>query len=340
MDEMDGLIGMFFSLRVRPVARTQEERGWKCFLQGNLLGSVPMPPEASPGVDVGVERDSVRAAIAKRYGESGGERYGITAERFQQMVAAVVVRYAKEAGEAEQVDLVATLHVVDLTLARACADGNEAAWEAFLTRFREPLYEAAYRIARDEANGRELADELYADLYGISARDGKRKCKLDYYMGRGSLEGWLRTVLSREYVNRYRSRSREVSLEQQIEAGVGFAAPAAADEKGPDDCIGVAISQTLAEVSAEERFLLASWYLDGRTLADIGRQLQVHESTISRRLDRLTGTLRKRVRKRLQAGGLNSRECDELMLELDVRDINVNVAASLKQETSLETFNK
>ena len=299
-----------------------------------------MPQEASPGVDVEAVGESVRAAIARRYPESAGFRFGVTEDGFQQMVAAVVLRYAGDASAAEQITLVATLHVADLTLARACAEGNESAWETFLARFREPLYEAAYRIAKDEATGRELADELYADLYGISPRDGKRQSKLNYYMGRGSFEGWLRTVLSREYVNRYRSRSREVSLDQQLEAGVAFAAQPASDDTCPDDRIGPAIAESLAEITGEERFLLASWYLDRRTLADIGRQLHVHESTISRRLDRLTGALRKRVRKRLQAAGLNSRECDELMEELDVRDLNVNVAATLKQETPIESFHK
>jgi RNA polymerase sigma-70 factor (ECF subfamily) len=339
-DGMGATIGIVCSFRVRIPARTREEREPMCFLQGNLLGSVPMPPEASPGVDVGVIGESVRAAIAKRYGESGGQRFGMTPDHFQEIVAAVVVRYAADAREAEQVTVVATLHVADLTLARACAEGNEAAWETFLARFREPLYETAYRIAKDEAAGRELADELYADLYGMSTRAGQRQSKLDYYMGRGSFEGWLRTVLSREYVNRYRSRSREVSLDQQLEAGVGFAAQPASNETGADDSVGAAVAQTLAEVTAEERFLLASWYLDQRTLADIGRQLHVHESTISRRLDRLTGTLRKRIRKRLQAAGLNLRECNELLEELDVRDLNVNVAASLKQEPTIESFHK
>lgn len=292
-------------------------------------------------MDGRVVGDSLRRAIATRYSESGGARYGITPEQFQQILEAVLARDAGDLSEAEQLDFVGALRVADLTLARACSDGNEAAWEAFLLRFRVPLYEAAYSIARDEATGRELADGLYADLYGISSnREGRRQCKLDHYMGRSSLEGWLRAVLSREYVNRYRSGSREVSLDQQVEAGVEFESPPATDEQGPDDSIGIAVRQTLTEVSAEERFLLASWYLDQRTLADIGRQLHVHESTISRRLDRLSGTLRKRVRKRLQAAGLSSRDCDELMLELDVRDLNVNVAASLKQETPLETFHK
>ena len=299
-----------------------------------------MLPEALPHADVRVVAGSLRAAIAMRYRESDGERYGITAEQFCGIVAAVVLRYAGEASEAEKIDLIGTLHIADLVLSRACSDGNEAAWEVFLTRFRAPLYEAAYRITTDEATARELADELYANLYGFSGADGQRRSKLDYYMGRGSFEGWLRTVLSQQYVNRYRSRRHEVSLDQELEAGVGFAAPPATDERQPDDCVVTAVAQTLAELSAEERFLLTSWYLDQRTLADIGRQLKVHESTISRRMERLIGTVRKRVRNRLQGSGLSSRQCDEVMRDLDVRDLNVNVAASLKQETPLETFNK
>ncbi len=284
--------------------------------------------------------DSLSTAIAKRYGESAAEAYGMTVESFQQMVAGVVGHEASALSEIEQVAFVGNLRIADLTLARACDAGNEVAWEAFLARFRSLLYGAAYSITKDKATGRELADELYADLYGVNDREGKRRSKLECYTGRGSLEGWLRTVLSRQFVNRYRSRSREVSLEEQLEAGVGFAAAPATDERGPDRRLGPAIAGTLVELDAEDRFLLSSWYLDQRTLADIGRQLHLHESTISRRLDRLTKKLRRRVRERLRAAGLGLSECDELLMELDVRDLHVNVTASLKQETRIETFHK
>jgi len=80
--------------------------------------------------------------------------------------------------------------------------------------------------------------------------------------------------------------------------------------------------------------------LDQRTLADIGRQLRVHESTVSRKLERLAHELRKRVRKRLVLTGLNARRCDELMHELDVRDLDVNVAKTLRQEAPRSTFYK
>ena len=57
-----------------------------------------------------------------------------------------------------------------------------------------------------------------------------RSSKLVFYTGRGSLEGWLRTVMAQEFINRYRKQKRTVSLEEQTEEGVQFAAAV------PDAC--------------------------------------------------------------------------------------------------------
>jgi hypothetical protein len=57
----------------------------------------------------------------------------------------------------------------------------------------------------------------------------------------------------------------------------------------------------------------------------------VHESTVSRKLDKLTGVLRKRVRWRLQSAGVAPQLCDEILQNMDVRTINVDVAGNLKQ---------
>ncbi len=280
----------------------------------------------------------VDGAIARRYGESGAESYGMTPERFHEIVAAVVLRYGANLSEAERVELVASLRLEELVLARACSAGIEAAWDVFIPRFRAALRATAYRLTRDEASARELADGLNADLYGIPNSEGRRVSKLDYYMGRGSLEGWLRTVLARQHIDRCRSHANDVSLDEQSEHGVSFVQPPQPSAPKVDDRLPVAIAETLAELGHEERFLLASYYLDQRTLADIGRQTGVHESTVSRKLDRLTGTLRKRVRRRLQSAGVAPRRCDELLQELDVRDIDVDVTANLKQERTAGTF--
>jgi RNA polymerase sigma-70 factor (ECF subfamily) len=280
----------------------------------------------------------VRTAIRQRYGESRAVRYGISEEAFAEHVTAVVDRYGRDFSEAEKLELVATLHVEELALARACSDGNDAAWDEFLARFRHVLHAMATHIARDEAAGRELADGLYAELFGMPNREGRRISKLQYYMGRGSLQGWLRTVLAQKHVDRCRAQAKDVSLEEQVEAGAWFAAKDDAATLDGDGRVAATVEQVLAALSSEERFLLASYYLDRCTLAEIGRQLGVHESTISRKLDRLTDSLRKKIQYQLAAGGLNARQCDDLLAELDVRDLHVDVERQLRQERNTEPF--
>lgn len=304
----------------------------------NLLPSVPMSPGESRAVGRFVLEGGLRGAVMQRFGESGAERYGISHDQFLEHVAGVFARFAAELSESDRLKLLESLHFEELMLARACSAGNELAWSDFIARFRSEMATMARGITRDDTAGRELADGLYAELYGLPNREGRRVSKLDYYMGRGSLKGWLRTVLAQQHVNRCRVQAKDVSLEEQVEAGVSFAAkpePVAAEG-------GASLSRMLAELlrelDGEERFLLVAYYLDQRTLAEIGRQLRVHESTVSRKLERVAGELRKGIRKRLQAAGESARRCDELMQELDVRDLNVNVTESLRQERPAETF--
>ncbi|MBV8207797.1 MAG: sigma-70 family RNA polymerase sigma factor [Acidobacteria bacterium] len=239
-------------------------------------------------------------------------------------------RICPGATPAEALVALRKLHLEDLALAQACARGNERAWEAFLSRFREKLYSMAYAIARNDARGRELADGVYAELYGISTREGRRVSKLASYTGRGSLEGWLRTVLAQEFINRYRAESRLVSLHEQEEQGAQFTSAQPERSHVPDTRLAFAVDASLGELNAEERFMLAAYFLDGQTLNQIGRALGIHESSVSRRLDKLVLCLRKRVIGHLHAAGMSRRQAQEA-LEVDVRDVMVDVRSRLQQ---------
>jgi RNA polymerase sigma-70 factor (ECF subfamily) len=150
-------------------------------------------------------------------------------------------------------------------------------------------------------------------------------------MGRGSLEGWLRTVLAQEFVNRYRKTKRLVSLEEQAEDGVQFSAAAPAGPPSPlDSRLGAALDEALGQLSGEDRLVLASYYLDDRTLTEIGRVVGVHESTISRRLEKLLKTLRKQVLAGLVSRGMNRGQAEEA-LEADVRYLQVDVTRKLQE---------
>src|SRR5437870_8966864 len=174
-----------------------------------------------------------------------------------------------------------------------------------MVRYREKLYDIAAYIAKESSAARELADSIYADLYGTGTREGKRISKLASYTGRGSLEGWLRTVMAQEFVNRYRRQRRLVSLEEESEDGKEFAAKETEPPAGLDPRVQTATDEALAALQPEERFILASYYLDERTLAEIARTLAVHESTISRKLDKVVKSLRKQVVAKLERKGMS-----------------------------------
>ena len=285
-----------------------------------------------------VAKTVAKSVSTRLYAEAHASDYGITAAEFEQILIAVAEKYASDASQKECMALLDGLRHEELALARGCAKGNDRAWEVFLNRYRASLYSSAYAIARNDAAARELADSLYAELYGLEERAGERRSKLLYYMGRGSLEGWLRTVLAQEWVNGKRRTRREVSLEEQVEAGGQFEAPPPPAIPAPASPINEAVTALLAGLAPEERFLLAAYYLDGRTLAQIALVMRVHESTISRKLDRLGETLRKDLRRRLIATGISKAAADELMQEVDVRDIEVKVRENLKQESPPTAF--
>lgn len=277
-------------------------------------------------------------AVDELFPKCAGERFGITRAGLRDILHQVGCKYlSPEDAPPAARHLFASLHLEELVLARACAAGNEAAWEAFLLRYREKLYSAAHHIAREESAARELADSLYADLYGTAVREGKRVSKLDFYTGRGSLEGWLRTVLAQEYINRYRTQKRLVSLEEQEEAGQQYSAPVAEPEPAVDSRLQSSVDEALSSLTAEDRFLLASYYLDQRTLAEVGRALGIHASNVSRRLEKLAAALREGIRNSLLKHGLDGRQAEELM-DVDVRDLQVNIRARLAQNPSGKSF--
>jgi RNA polymerase sigma-70 factor (ECF subfamily) len=296
-----------------------------------------MPKLQTQSGDLPPELASLAAEL---YHKSGGQELGLPATQFSAILYGIAVKYLPaDSTEKDQRALLSSLRVEDLALAHACAAGHERAWEVFLTRFRAKLYEVAAYITRESSAARELADSLYADLYGVNTRDGERVSKLASYTGRGSLEGWLRTVLAQEYVNRYRKQRKLVSLDEESEEGVQFAAPEAAPLPNGSTQVEIVVDEVLAALPSEDRFILAAYFLDDHTLAQIARTLRVHESTISRKLNKLAKSLRKNILSGLVRGGMSRRMAEEAM-ETDVRDLTVNIRRSLAQETPVAAFPK
>ena len=299
----------------------------------------PGIPNGTGAPDCVPDRSLDRALATELWRSCDAAGWGLTRDEFDQILldAATAQNFglpeAALATPKQQRTFFHGMCVADLALARACARGNERAWEYFIAVYRQPLTRAAIAISGSETLGRDLAEQLYAELYGLNVREGQRRCPLLSYRGRGSLLGWLRTTLAQRHVDHYRRTRREEPIEE-------FDAPA--PDPPPQtlprelSLLERAIEQTVGGRQAEERYLLAAYYLDGQTLLEMARVLGVHEATVSRRLHRAEKEIRKQILKHLQRSGM-SRPAAEEALGADPRDLEVNLR-KLLQNSQSEAF--
>jgi RNA polymerase sigma-70 factor, ECF subfamily len=267
--------------------------------------------------------------------------YGVTRVGFNEILlrAAAAQNFGQPAetilSTPQKAAYLRAVKINDLVLAQSCAAGNERAWQHFVALYHEPLTRAAIAITGSETLGRDLAGSLYGELYGVSERDGQRRCPLEGYRGRGSLIGWLRTTLAQRHVDHFRRTHREQPLDDASLA-LDSAVPAPAAPPQNLSQLAQAIEQSLSRLANQDRFLLASYYLDERTLLQIAQLLDVHEATVSRRLHRTTGELRKQILRNLERAGMSRRAAEEAM-GADPRDVLLDVK-KLLQISAAEPF--
>ena len=214
---------------------------------------------------------------------------------------------------------VVSLHVVDLALAAACAAGDDAAWDHFVITHRPILYRAARAMTRDETAARDLADTLWAELYGVGSTRGSieagtpRRSLFEYFHGRSKLSTWLRSILAQRHVDLLRERQRLDSLDGD---DTGDPRPQANPHPDPDRARYVAFFEqalhaALGTLEPRDSMRLGCYYTQELTLAETGRILGEHEATVSRKLARTRTRIREHVEQALtRADGLSPAEIE------------------------------
>lgn len=240
--------------------------------------------------------------VERLYLKANGERWHVSKRRFAEALESSAQRAAGSDPQPRDLErYLSALHVEDLALACACADGDEAAWEHFVLEQRPLLYRTA--DALDPGGGaRDLADSLYADLFGLRESAGARQSLFRYFHGRSSLTTWLRAVLAQRHVDRLRT-NRRVDVLPEEDSSDALAAPQRTID--PDqprflELIRHALKRAVANLAARDRLRLACYYAQQLTLAETGRLLGEHEATSSRQLARTRRIIRDDVEHQLR----------------------------------------
>jgi RNA polymerase sigma-70 factor (ECF subfamily) len=242
-----------------------------------------------------VERTDVRIddrTIARLHGSSGAVGWGVSQGAFGDVLrASIAHRFATSPSPADLDVYLASLHASDLALACACRAGHDGAWEHFIRELRPALYASARTIAGDE--GRELADSLYAELFGLPGADGERRSLLAYYHGRSRLITWLRSVMVQRFIDHRRAHARFTPLDDDEPLDVpATTAPTDPERQRLSGLAQHALDAAIDSLEPKDRLRLRLYYGQDLTLARIGRLLGESEATASRKLERARRALR------------------------------------------------
>jgi RNA polymerase sigma factor (sigma-70 family) len=255
------------------------------------------------------------------YAEAAHYPWSLSRERFESALErSAAKRFASQAVSPDQIaEYLGALHLQDLTLAAACAEGRPDAWEYFVATYRTYLRSAAAAILRCPANSPtacDLADSLFADLYGLTdAKRGDRSL-FRYFHGRSSLKTWLRAVLAQRRIDAIRASRRFTELDEHAEERDPHSTSRRSlvpdrvhtpPDPHRERYVGLftrTLHAALALLDPRDTQRLRLYYADQQTLAEIGRQLGEHESSVSRNLDRVRRDLRAQVENALRNPGV------------------------------------
>jgi RNA polymerase sigma-70 factor len=320
----------------------------------------------------GPEIDNLLRAADDRIDEiferctANAPNFGVRKECFVESLERTIKKYLVPAssvpiGAADIDGFLWQLQADDLFLALACARGNERAWWEFDQQHRSYMERVARHLAKTEIDAQEVIDQVYVELYGTKVVDGERLSKFSTYSGRGSLRGWLRTVIWHSLVDLHRSGHDEVSLDELTETigeGAAQAAFAEAPAGGEDEMIDQitrekykkvtlsAIGNAFSSLEPHEKLLLLYYHAEGMKLREIARLVEseasplrgwfqrksatrekdpsarIHESTIMRWLEKSYARVLESFRAELTTlHGLGAEEV-EICMDLALKDLS------------------
>jgi len=225
------------------------------------------------------------------------------------------------------------LHLADLYLAFACAEGDTCALRSF-----GALLSSVAGAVRSVDGAPSFVDEILQRLRTrvLVPEDGRGPRILDY-AGRGSLENWLRAGALRLALNARRDARR--GPEPLPDASLWEPAAPTADRtlellrgKYATD-FGTALREAFASLEPGERNVLRMHFLEGLSLNQIAAMYQVNKSTISRRMAKARETLLERTRAQLERTlALPPTELDSLLEQLGPR-LDLSLTSVLNPST-------
>jgi len=186
----------------------------------------------------------------------------------------------------------------DDELVRRLRAGEEAAYEALLARFQQPVYNLAFRLASNPGDASDVVQEVFLKVFR----------NVGHFRRQSSLKTWIYRITVNEAHNQrrwfFRHRSREVGLDD--ESDEGCSRTVADTGRSPFDCAfdrekHVLIENALGRINPLFREVVVLRDIEDLSYEEIAEVLQISLGTVKSRIMRGREALREELTGGLEA---------------------------------------
>lgn len=157
----------------------------------------------------------------------------------------------------------------DAKLAARAAEGDGRAFETIVERYEKPVYNAAYRIARDPDDAADITQTVFIKAYrNLGSYDPSRK-----------FFSWLYRIAVNESINYIKKMHRSIAVDEEL--GVSSESPSRDLEQVE---AGDQIQRALMELKLDHRIVVVLKYFLELSYSEISDIAGIPEKTVKSRL--------------------------------------------------------
>ncbi len=173
----------------------------------------------------------------------------------------------------------------DLTLAKRCREGDQAAFRLLVERYQRKAYAQALGMLKDKDEAMDVAQEAFIKVYKY----------LDHFKGDSSFYTWLYRIVANLCVDRLRrsggGQAEKVELDEKVDQAEAATVGLLATRLGSNPQKAVLrselaqkIDEALEQIPEKHREILLLRELEGMSYEDMARVLKVPKGTVMSRL--------------------------------------------------------
>jgi RNA polymerase sigma-70 factor (ECF subfamily) len=187
----------------------------------------------------------------------------------------------------------------DTRLAEGLRQGTEAAYEALIAEYQQPVYNLAVRLLSDSADASDVVQEVFLKVFR----------KIGAFRGDSSLKTWIYRIAVNEAYNYQRwfgrHRKQEIGLDEEEEGNLNYSQVLSDPARSPFECASdreqdKLVEAALARINPSYRMAVVLRDIEEMSYEEIAEVLQVALGTVKSRILRGREALRKELAGRLE----------------------------------------